>query len=333
MKIAVDAMGGDNAPGEMVRGAVAALAQRELEILLVGLPEEIEKELAPFRNTVGERIKIVPAADVIGMNESPGRALRQKKQASVVIAARLVKEGKAEAFVSAGNTGATMGAALFQLGRIKGIKRPAIASPLPTTRGMSLLLDAGANADATPLYLSQFAQMGAIYSEVVLGVHNPKIGLLNIGSEPEKGNELSREAYALLDKLPLNFVGNVEGREITAGAVDIVVCDGFVGNIVLKMIEGLAMAFTIRLKEELKLGLRNRLGAALALPAFHKFKGSLDYQEYGGAPLLGVNGVCIIGHGSSNARAIENAIGAAVMAIKEDIVAKIVENIRKPEGG
>lgn len=327
MKIAVDAMGGDNAPRELVRGAVAALKQKEIEILLVGLPKEIEEELTPFRNRVGERIEVVPATDVIGMNESPGRALRQKKQASVVIAARLVKEGRADAFVSAGNTGATMGAALFQLGRIKGIKRPAIASPLPTAHGMSLLLDAGANADATPLYLAQFARMGAIYAEGVLGMINPKIGLLNIGSEAEKGNELSREAYALLDKLPLNFAGNVEGREITAGAVNIVVCDGFVGNIVLKMIEGLAVSFNKRLREELKLGLRSRLGAALARPAFERFKSSLDYQEYGGAPLLGVNGVCIICHGSSNAKAIENAISAALLAYQKDIVARIAENI------
>ncbi|NLJ32990.1 MAG: phosphate acyltransferase PlsX [Firmicutes bacterium] len=332
MRIAVDAMGGDKAPGEIVRGAVAALKQGEVELLLVGIPEKIEKELAPFGNTVKGRIEIVPATDVIGMNESPARALRQKKEASVLLAARLVKEGRAQAFVSAGNTGATMGAALFQLGRIKGIKRPAIASPLPTTRGMSLLIDAGANADASPLYLSQFAQMGAIYLEDVWGIANPKVGLLNIASEPKKGNELSRKAYTILEKLPLNFHGNVEGREIAAGAVDVVVCDGFVGNIVLKLIEGLAQAFTVRLKGELKMGLRNRLGASLALPAFRRFRRSLDYQEYGGAPLLGVKGICIICHGSSNARAIENAIGAAAGAIKGNIVAKIAENIREIGG-
>ncbi len=332
MKIAIDAMGGDNAPRELVQGAVAALKQWDVDIQLVGTPEIIKNELSTLGDSVKDRIEIVPARDVIAMDESPGRALRQKKMASIVVATRLVKEGRADAFVSAGNTGASMGAALFQLGRIKGIKRPAIASPLPTCQGLSLLLDAGANADASPLYLSQFAQMGVVYSQAVLGVKNPRVGLLNIGSEPEKGNELSRKAHALLAKLPLNFIGNVEGREITAGEVDIVICDGFVGNIVLKLIEGLAVAFTVRLKKELKSGLRNRLGATLARPAFEKFKGSLDYQEYGGAPLLGVNGVCIISHGSSNARAIENAIGAAVIAVKNDIVAKIAENIGKTEG-
>ena len=328
MKIAVDAMGGDYAPRELVRGAVAALQKQEgLEILLVGRPEELAAELKACGWEGAQGIRIVPTQDVIAMEENPGLALRRKKEASVVVAARLVKEGEAAAFVSAGNTGAAMGAALFQLGRIKGVARPAIASPFPTARGLCLLLDAGANAEARPVYLAQFAYMGAVYAEKVWGIPNPRVGLLNIGSEPEKGNELSREAYRLLARAKINFVGNVEGRELPAGVVDVIICDGFVGNVILKLAEGLASALMERLKGELEAEFRTRLGAALALPAFRRFKKGLDYQEYGGAPLLGVNGVCIIGHGSSRARAIENAIGAAVAAVKEEVVAKIREKM------
>ncbi len=328
MKIAVDAMGGDYAPRELVRGAVAALQRREkLEVLLVGRSEELEAELESCEKERAERIRIVPAQDVIAMNEHPGLALRRKKEASVVVAARLVKEGEAAAFVSAGNTGAAMGAALFHLGRIEGVARPAIASPFPTGQGLCLLLDAGANADARPTYLEQFAHMGAIYAENVWGIPNPRVGLLNIGSEPEKGNELSREAYQLLARSTLNFVGNVEGRELATGVVDVIICDGFVGNVILKLAEGLAVDLMERLRGELNAGFRTRVGAALALPAFRRFKKGLDYQEYGGAPLLGVNGICIISHGSSKARAIENAIGAAVAAVEKDVVAKIREKM------
>jgi glycerol-3-phosphate acyltransferase PlsX len=329
VKIAVDAMGGDYAPRELVRGTVAALQKQEdLEVLLVGRPEELEAELEACGWEGAGGIRIVPAQDVIAMDENPGLALRRKKEASVVVAARLVKEREAAAFVSAGNTGAAMGAALFQMGRIKGVARPAIASPFPTARGLCLLLDAGANADARPVYLEQFAHMGAIYAENVWGIPNPRVGLLNIGSEAEKGNELSRETYQLLARSSLNFVGNVEGRELPAGVVDVIICDGFVGNIILKLAEGLAFALMERLKGELEAEFRTRLGAALALPAFRRFKKGLDYQEYGGAPLLGVKGICIISHGSSKARAIENAIGAAVAAVQRDVVAKIQEKMR-----
>lgn len=329
MKIAVDAMGGDYAPKEIVRGAVAAREERKLEIALVGNPEKLEEELAACGRETGRGISVVPASEVIEMGEHPGRALRRKKEASVVVTARLVKEGKAAGFVSAGNTGAAMGAALFQLGRIKGVERPAIASPFPTIQGMALLLDAGANAEARPSFLVQFAQMGAIYAETILGIKNPRVGLLNIGSEPEKGNELSQQAYQLLTRTHLNFVGNVEGRDLPYGAADVIVCEGFVGNVVLKVTEGVAFSLLEKLREELAASLRTRLGAALALPAFRRLKKSLDYREYGGAPLLGVNGVCIISHGSSDARAIKNAILAAAEAVRQGIVGKIAEKFRE----
>lgn len=328
MRIAVDAMGGDYGPEEIIRGVAVALeAKEDLQVLLVG-PEDLELEINSFPVPLRARIELVPATEVIGMGEQPGHALRRKRNASVVIAARLVKEGKAAGFISAGNTGAAMGAALLQMGRITGVERPAIASPLPTSKGMALLVDAGANADAKPSYLLQFALMGAIYAESVFGIKNPRVGLLNIGSEPEKGNELSQKAFLLLEKAPLNFIGNIEGRGLPAGEADVIVCDGFVGNVVLKLVEGLAYSLFAMLREQLAASFRTRLGAALALPAFHSIKTKLDYKEYGGAPLLGLNGICIISHGSSDATAIKNAIGAAVNAVENDINNQIANKLQ-----
>ncbi len=329
MKIAIDAMGGDYAPTEIVKGTVeTAIAAPELELVLVGDKERIEKELGMF-STKPANISIFPSSEVIGMGDHPATAVRQKKDASVVVANRLVKEGKADAVVSAGSTGAAMAASLLLLGRVKGIKRPAIGTMIPTQKAPMLLLDAGANADVKPENLVQFAQMGSIYMEKVWQRKNPRVGLVNIGEEETKGNELVIAAHQALKKVTINFCGNIEGRDIPAGEVDVAVCDGFVGNIILKLLEGLAKSFGVMLKDAFTTSWRTKLGAALVLPGLRLFKQKLDPSEYGGAPLLGLKGVSIISHGSSNAKAIKNAIRVAKETIEADVVGKITERIRE----
>ncbi|MGQ9557994.1 MAG: phosphate acyltransferase PlsX [Desulfurispora sp.] len=320
MIIAVDAMGGDFAPAEVVRGAVLAARQDGLRPVLVGDEEKIGAELAGADRPL---VDVLHAPETVGMGESPAVAVRRKRNSSIVRAVQLVREGRAAAVVSAGNTGAVMAAALLGLGRIRGIDRPAIASVLPTRRGRVVLLDAGANVDCSPQHLQQFALMGYLYARDVLGVADPRVGLLNIGEEEGKGNTLTQAAFSLLKDSGLNFIGNVEGRDIFPGRADVVVCDGFVGNVVLKTSEGLAMTLLGMLKDTLGASWLSRLGSLLSLPALQDLRRRLDYAEYGGAPLLGVNGVVVIGHGSSDARAIHNALRFAAAAAQNRLPEKI----------
>lgn len=326
MKIAVDAMGGDHAPGEIVRGAVEAAREYRQEVILVGGQEKIGAELGGASPGF---IEILHAPEIIAMGEHPAVAVRRKKQSSIVQAVKLVQEGKAAAVVSAGSTGAAMAAALLGLGRIRGIDRPAIASILPRRVGTTVLLDAGANVDCKPHNLLQFGIMGSLYAEKILGVLMPRVGLLNVGEEETKGNELTLAAFPLLREARINFLGNVEGRDIFAGTVDVVVCDGFVGNIVLKAGEGLAAALIHMVKEEVSKSWLAKMGTAMAIPALKGFKRRVDYAEYGGAPLLGVNGVVIICHGSSTSRAIKNAIKRAREAVENRLVDAIRTSIEE----
>lgn len=326
MKIAVDAMGGDHAPGEIVRGAVEAAREYRQEVILVGDQEKISAELG---GAPPGFIEILHAPEIIAMGEHPAVAVRRKKQSSIVQAVKLVQEGKAAAVVSAGSTGAAMAAALLGLGRIRGIDRPAIASILPRRVGTTVLLDAGANVDCKPHNLLQFGIMGSLYAEKILGVLMPRVGLLNVGEEETKGNELTLAAFPLLREARINFLGNVEGRDIFAGTVDVVVCDGFVGNIVLKAGEGLAAALIHMVKEEVSKSWLAKMGTAMAIPALKGFKRRVDYAEYGGAPLLGVNGVVIICHGSSTSRAIKNAIKRAREAVENRLVDAIRTSIEE----
>jgi len=322
MKIAVDAMGGDYAPEEIVKGALQAASEFNLEIVLVGDQEKIEKELAKH-NYQNLSISIAPASQVIEMGEHPATTLRRKPDSSIMVATDLVKKGEAQAVVSAGNTGAAMAAAKLRLRSISGLERPAIATVLPSEKERCLLLDAGANVDCKPKHLLHFALMGSIYVEKIWGIKQPKVGLLNIGEEETKGNELSLATYELLKQSNLNFVGNIEGRDITKGQVDVIVCDGFVGNVVLKFGEGLSGSIFHLIKEEIKNSFIAKLGVIFLNSVFAVLKKKMDYSEYGGAPLLGVNGVSIISHGSSKKKAIKNAIRVA----KEVVETKVVDNI------
>ncbi|MCL6610883.1 MAG: phosphate acyltransferase PlsX [Peptococcaceae bacterium] len=323
MKIAVDAMGGDYAPRETVMGALEA-ARDGVEVVLVGNRDRILSELGKEND---HRLEIVHTSETIDMGEQPAAAVRRKRDSSIVRSVQLVREGGASAFVSAGSTGAVMAAALLGLGRIKGIDRPAIASVLPSRKGGTVLLDAGANVDCKPKNLLQFGIMGYLYAEKILGIRNPRVGLLNVGEEESKGNELTLEAFPLLKKAGINFIGNVEGRDLFSGSVNVVVCDGFVGNVVLKAGEGLAMALMHMMKEELARNWLSKMGTALALPALKEIRRRVDYAEYGGAPLLGVNGVVIVCHGSSTALAVKNAIKVAAEAVSCGLVAAIGENM------
>ncbi|MBS4026195.1 MAG: phosphate acyltransferase PlsX [Clostridia bacterium] len=326
MRIAIDAMGGDNAPREIILGALAAKENLGIEICLVGVPEIINGELDKLKYKT--KIEIIPAKEVIGMDEHPGTAVRRKKESSIVVATKLVKNGEADALISAGSTGAQMAAALFYLGRIKEVERPAIVTVFPSPKGKVVMLDSGANADAKATHLIQFAQMGSIYAEKVLHIQNPRIGLLNIGSEETKGNELTLAAYQMLkEKASLNFIGNVEGRELLSGVADVIVCDGFVGNVVLKFAEGLVGSLFFMIKKEIEMNITRKIGALLVRPAFMSIKKQLDYNEYGGAPLLGVDGISIICHGSSKAKAIASAVRMAKECVESDFVGKIKETI------
>ena len=328
MKIALDAMGGDHAPKEIVEGALLALTlYPDLEkIYLVGKTEEIE----PHINSDHQKIEIIQASEVIEMDDHPALAYRKKKDASMTVAARLVKEGKADALISAGNTGGQMTASLFVMGRIKGISRPGIATVLPSLQGYMLLLDAGANADASAENLKQFAMMGSIYAEKILKKDKPKVALINIGSEKTKGNELTIKAYEELEKMEgINFTGNIEGREIPEGQADVIIADGFTGNIVLKLMEGMGKSLSTMLKNEITSSFIAKIGALLMKDALLGFKKKLDYKEIGGAPLLGVDGISIICHGSSDRTAIQNAIRVAIECKKENYIGEIKERIAK----
>lgn len=310
IKIAIDAMGGDLAPGEIIKGAVDATAANEdIKIFLVGQREKITEELKQLKHYPNERVVIVDAREVISADEQAGMAVKKKKNSSLRVAMNLVKDQQAEAVLSAGNTGAFMAGALLIIGRLKGISRPALAPLIPTFNGdRFMLLDVGANVDARPEQLLHYGIMGSIYVQKLLRKNVPRIGLLNIGTEEGKGNQLTREAYPLLKDSSLNFIGNIEARDLMDGAADVVVCDGFTGNIVLKMMEGVAEGIFSSLKRELNKNMKSKLGALMLMSGLKDMKKSLDYTEYGGAPLLGVKGICIKSHGSSKAKAIKNAI-------------------------
>ncbi len=310
MKIAVDAMGGDHGPAVVVEGAVAAVREFGASVTLVGDKPAIEREVVRL-NAQSLGLEICHASQVVGMGESPSHALRRKRDSSLRVAAELVRDGKAAAFISAGNTGAAMAIAMFVIGVLPGVDRPAIAAVLPNLRKFTILLDAGANVDPKPWHLLQFAVMGHVYARDILGLDSPRVGLLSVGEEVGKGTELTREAYEQLKESSLNFVGNVEGRDIYNGRCDVVVTDGFTGNVALKISESLAEMLGDMIKEELTRDARSKLGAALAMPAFERFRRRIDYTEMGGAPLLGIDGAAIICHGASPVKAIKNAVRVA----------------------
>ncbi len=326
MRIILDAMGGDYAPPVAVEGAVMAARELGVEVVLVGREEDIQTELARH-DTRGLSLPIVHASQVIEMHEHPAAAVKAKPDSSMVVGMKMLKQGEADAFVSAGNSGGVMAAAIFHLGRIKGIKRPALATPYPTTKGYCFLIDVGANTDCKPEYLLQFALMGHVYAERVMGIKNPRIGLLSNGEEETKGTVVVQEAHQLLKASGLNFIGNVEGKDIPAGMADVVVSDGFTGNVVVKLSEGLAMALMGIIKEEMKKRPLAILGGLLAREAFKAVARRLDYREYGGGPLLGVDGVVIVAHGRSDAVAIKNAIRAAKKAVEGGILTAIKEGL------
>jgi glycerol-3-phosphate acyltransferase PlsX len=310
--IALDAMGSDRAPKPEVEGAIQAARQYGIAVLLVGREEVIQPELDRHPSAAGLPLEIVHASEVISMDDKAVQAVRAKRDSSMRVGLRLVREGEASGFVSAGNTGAAMATAKMVLGALPGVDRPALAAVFPTALGTAAtLLDVGANVDCKPQNLAQFAVMGEVYFRSMFGTPRPRVGLLSIGEEDTKGNELTREAFHLLKQLPLRFIGNVEGRDLYNGQVDVIVADGFVGNVALKVSEGVANLVRATLKETLRATITRQVGALLSRSAFADFKKRLDHTEYGGAPLLGVKGVCFITHGSSNANAIKNAIRVA----------------------
>lgn len=318
MNIAVDAMGGDYGPAVVVEGAVAAAREDRLAVVLVGDRSAVESELA--RHRAGDLpMSVRHASQVVGMAESPSQALRRKRDSSLRVAAELVKNGEAAAFVSAGNTGAAMAIGMFVLGVLPGVDRPAIAVLLPSLTGYTVLIDVGAIVDPKPRHLVQFAVMGHCYAKDILGKARPRVGLLSVGEEEGKGNELTKEVFDELKGSSLNFIGNVEGRDIYNGNCDVVVTDGFTGNVALKISESLVVTLAAMIKAELGRDLRSRLGALLSRPAFARFKKRVDYTEWGGAPLLGINGAAIICHGTSPPKAIKNAIRVAAEWVQRNV--------------
>jgi phosphate acyltransferase len=325
--IALDAMGGDHAPRAEVEGAILAAREFDVRVLLVGIEAAVQHELNRHRHR-GQAIDIVNSTEVITMRDSPSQAFRRKKDSSLHVAAKLVRDGKAEAVVSAGNTGAAMTVSRFVLGTLPSVDRPALAAAFPNMKEkVSVILDVGANVDSKAVQIEQFAVMGEIYYRTIFGVRRPRVALLSIGEEEMKGNELTREAFNRLKNAALNFVGNVEGRDVFRGDVDVIVCDGFIGNIALKISEGLVEHIGGMLKRAIKSSLRSQLGYALSKRAFDDFRKRTDYSEYGGAPLLGVRGITIIGHGRSNANAIKNAIRVAAELCRSRVNEKIEQEL------
>ena len=325
MRIALDAMGGDYAPRSTVEGAIMAVKEMEIGVILVGEEKQLKEELAKFK-TAGLAVEIEPAAEWVEMDEVATSALK-KRRSSIRIAAQLVREGRAQGLVSAGNTGATMAVAKIILGALEGIDRPALAMVLPTPSNPSLLLDVGANVDCKPHNLWQFAIIGHTFANKILNIPNPKVGLLSIGEEESKGNELTRESYKLLKKTPINFAGNIEGRDVFSGKVDVIICDGFVGNVLLKVSESIAETMAFLLKEELSRDFFSKIGYLISRRAYQNFKKRTDYAEYGGALLLGLNDICVICHGRSSPKAIKNAIGIAKDFYQSEVNQKISSQI------
>lgn len=317
--VVVDAQGGDNAPSEILSGVVMALqADPDLNVILTG-----EADIVGSFAAGHDRVEGFPTTQVIEMDEHPANAVRSKKDSSIVVGCRLVKEGRADAFFSAGSTGAAMAAATLVMGRIKGVARPAIATVVPTAGPPAVMLDVGANADCKPEHLLQFAHMGSAYATVVLDVAEPRVALLNIGEEPSKGSVLAQESHALMTESLPGFIGNIEGRDVLAGVTDVIVTDGFTGNVALKLLEGTSKILLGQVKDAMTSSAINTMAAAVLRPSLSRLKERLDPETYGGAPLLGVEGVCIIGHGSSNARAVANAVRVAAQAVRGDLTERI----------
>ncbi|HEY3067836.1 MAG TPA: phosphate acyltransferase PlsX [Methylomirabilota bacterium] len=310
MKIAVDAMGGDHGPSVVVEGAVAAVREFGASVILVGDATELTSEVRRL-HAESLAVEVRHASQVVGMGESPSHALRRKRDSSLAVSADLVRDGLASAFVSAGNTGAALAVSMFSIGVLRGVDRPAIAAVLPSLRGYTVLLDVGANVNPKPWHLFQFGVMGHVYARDILRVESPRVGLLSVGEEEGKGNDLTREAFEQLKDSSLNFIGNVEGRDIYNGHCDVVVTDGFTGNVSLKTSESLAEMLSAMIREELTRDVRSKIAAALALPAFRRFRKRVDYTEMGGAPLLGIDGAAVICHGASPSKAIKNAVRVA----------------------
>ena len=326
MKIALDAMGGDTAPDSAVAGAIRAARELPAEIVLVGQREVVEQQLSHYPQRPAN-LSIVHATEVIGMEESPVASIRKKRDSSINVGVELLRERQVDAFVSAGNTGAVVSASTLLVGLLPGIERPGIALLLPGVQGDTLLIDVGANIDPKPLHLLQYGLMGAAYVRYVLGQERPSVGLLNVGEEETKGTETTKETYALLEASGLNFVGNVEGRDIFSGEFNVIVCDGFAGNVALKTAESLAHAINVLLRRSLAMSPITRLGAWLARDAFRQLRKEVDYAEHGGAPLLGVNGVSIIAHGASSGKAIKNAIRVGYESVRHDLNRHMVEAV------
>ncbi len=332
VRVALDALGGDNAPGEIVLGAIQAAREYSMGVYLVGREDAIRAELAKH-DTRGLDLPIVHTDEIIEMDEHPASAVRRKKNASMILALQLVRDGSALGAVSAGNSGAMMAASLFTLKRIEGVDRPALGGVFPTRDGATFVLDIGANTDCKPEYLQQFALMGSIYMERIFSISSPRVGLLANGEEETKGNELVQQTHQLLKAnagtLGINFIGNVEGREIPTGGADVVVCDGFVGNVVLKLSEGLAETLLGTLRAQMTSSLPNKLAAAVLRPGLRKVFRRMDYAEYGGVPLLGINGSAIVSHGRSNAKAIKNALHVARQTSETNVARAIAEGLAK----
>ena len=327
IRIAVDAMGGDHAPAAAVDGAVAAARHLTVQIALVGSTPALEAALAPHADWRELGLSIVEAPDVVGMADPPAATLRRRPRTSIRVAAGLVARHDAAALFSAGNTGATVMASHAAFGMIPGVDRPALAAIIPTRQRPAVLLDSGANLECRPHHLLQFAIMGSVYARLALGVERPRVGLLSIGEEESKGNELTRDAHQLLKTAALNFIGNVEGREIYSGSADVIVCDGFTGNVVLKTSEGLVDAVEALLGEELQGTFSSQVGYLLSRRAFRRFRRRVDYSEFGGAPLLGVAGLAIVGHGRSSAKAVRNAIAMAHRFASSDFIPRVEQEI------
>lgn len=327
IRIAIDAMGGDQAPSVIVEGAVAAARHLDVRLALVGSTSAIEAALATHPDWPRLGLEIVEAPDVIGMADAPAATLRRKPRASIRVAADLVARKEAAALVSAGHTGATVVAAHAAFGMIAGVERPALAATIPTRERPAVLLDAGANVECRPQHLLHFAVMGGVYARLALGAARPRVGLLSIGEEATKGNELTREAHRLLKSAPINFIGNIEGREIYSGVADVIVCDGFTGNVVLKTSEGLVDTVEVLLGDELQGTFSSQVGYLLSRRAFRRFRRRVDYSEYGGAPLLGVAGLAIVGHGRSSVKAVRNAIAMAYRFATSDFISRVEHEI------
>ncbi len=329
MRIAVDAMGGDNAPQAVVAGAVQAAKEYGVGIILVGIEQVVREELEKHPQAKTLPVTVRNASEVVDMLDSPVTVFRRKKDSSIRVANELVKNGEAVAVISAGHTGAAMATSLLVLGKLEGVERPAIATFMPTVKGTSIILDMGANVDCKPNHLLQFAVMGEVYAKYLLKIASPRVGLLSIGEEETKGNELTKEAFKLLTETSLNFIGNVEGRDVMSGKADVIVCDGFIGNVVLKVSEAVAETIGLFLRTDIEKSLIRKIGYLLVRPAFQNLKRRVDYAEYGGAPLVGINGISIISHGRSSDRAIKNAVRVAAELAKSDVNKHVHEDIEK----